>query len=410
MQRSESKDDGLMPFGDHLEELRRRLLLAMAVPLPLLIGFFFISDWLLVVVLRPVQQALAARGLDASLQVLTPPETLLAKMKLSIVAAVIVSAPWILWQGWMFVAPGLYRHEKRFVHFLVPLSAVLSLLGVAMLYWIMLPLMMQVLVHFTARIQFPPKKLDAAERAAWVLLAEAETIPIVAAVPDAPAPGATWLLVPDNVTQVAVPVDAADLAGGVRVVTVPRLAPPGIQQPFRVSYVVNLVLVLALGVAVAFQLPVVILLAGWLDIVRVEWLCANRKFALFACAVASAVGTPADVVSMVLLLVPLYGLYEFGILLLRVVPPSRVAGGLRTARDGEDGERGPTASSPPVGPSDGEGRTASESEAPPSREDPASTPPRIVPADDAVPRRRPGEEPSGEDDDADEDDPERSGD
>ena len=73
-------------------------------------------------------------------------------------------------------------------------------------------------------------------------------------------------------------------------------------------------------------MPLAILLLGWMNIVDVPMLKAKRRWALLICGILAAVTTPADVISMILMLVPLYLLYEFGILLLQVVPASRLAG------------------------------------------------------------------------------------
>ena len=84
----------------------------------------------------------------ARLQALGPAEVLTTNIKLSLIGAIVLSAPWILWQAWKFIEPGLYREEKRFVHVLLPGSALLTLAGLAFLYWVMLPLMLQVLISF----------------------------------------------------------------------------------------------------------------------------------------------------------------------------------------------------------------------------------------------------------------------
>jgi sec-independent protein translocase protein TatC len=101
----------------------------------------------------------------------------------------------------------------------------------------------------------------------------------------------------------------------------------GIDQTFRVSWVVSFTLVLMLGIVVAFQMPLVILLLGWLGLASAPWLRARRRYALAICGLISAMITPADAVSMVIMLLPLYGLYELGILLLVLFPASAVAEG-----------------------------------------------------------------------------------
>ena len=97
-----------------------------------------------------------------------------------------------------------------------------------------------------------------------------------------------------------------------------------VAQIFRLNSYINFVLLLLLGITVAFQMPLVILLLGWLGVVSPDGLARQRKYALLACALVAAITTPADIVSMLMMLIPLYLLYELGIFLLRVLPASRV--------------------------------------------------------------------------------------
>ncbi|MCE2884381.1 MAG: twin-arginine translocase subunit TatC, partial [Planctomycetaceae bacterium] len=82
-----------------------------------------------------------------------------------------------------------------------------------------------------------------------------------------------------------------------------------------------------LGSVVAFQLPVAILLLGWVGFISPKFLREKRRWAILIMAIIAAVVTPPDVMSMVLLLGPLWALYEFGILLLVFVPAHKVAQG-----------------------------------------------------------------------------------
>jgi hypothetical protein len=100
-----------------------------------------------------------------------------------------------------------------------------------------------------------------------------------------------------------------------------------ISQEFSLGEYIGFVLTLALAVTVAFQMTLVILLLGWAGIADRKFLTSNRRYAVLVCAVLGAILTPADVVSMILLFIPLYLLYELGILLLLVAPADRVAGG-----------------------------------------------------------------------------------
>ena len=82
-----------------------------------------------------------------------------------------------------------------------------------------------------------------------------------------------------------------------------------------------------LGIVIAFQMPLAILLMGWLGLVTADGLRAKRKYALFICAAVAAVITPADALSMLMMLVPLVLLFELSILLLILAPASAVAEG-----------------------------------------------------------------------------------
>lgn len=137
-----------MSFGDHLEELRHRLMLALVVPIPLMIILFPFSDDLRNALCAPVISALESSGLPAQLQAMNPAETLTTDLKLSIILALVLSCPWVLWQAWKFIEPGLYLNERRFIHLLIPGSAGLTLAGLGFLYFVMLPLMLQVLISF----------------------------------------------------------------------------------------------------------------------------------------------------------------------------------------------------------------------------------------------------------------------
>ena len=125
-----------------------------------------------------------------------------------------------------------------------------------------------------------------------------------------------------------------EASGGIEILLVPTASGSIISQEFRLTTYINFVLLLMLGIVVAFQMPMVILLAGWLGLVSEKQLRAKRKYAFFACALTAAVITPADAMSMVIMLIPLVGLYELSILLMVLVPASRVAEGTLLRRSG----------------------------------------------------------------------------
>ncbi len=349
-----------MSFGDHLDELRKRVLLAVAVPLPLAVLLFLVAEPIRNFMCRPLVFALQTNRLPVQLQALNPIETVMIDMKLGLILGLIISAPWILYQGWLFIAPGLFRNERRFVQFLLPASGVLTILGVSLLYWLMLPLMLRVLVGFGVSegplALPPPRSTEAAlvapsggepptmvEPSPPREIVPALTIPMLLEHPPERAPGSVYIKIPEHMLCVVV-----EEAGTIETLMTPLSRATLVAQQYRLSEYVNFVLLMSAAMAVTFQTPLVILLLGWIGILRLETLRANRKYALMGCAVVSAIITPPDAVSMMLTLVPLYLLYEVGMLLLQWLPASRIAGATDPARDESTRPRSTTARPKPV--------------------------------------------------------------
>lgn len=329
-----SRDEGaVMTLGDHLDELRRRMLWAVALPLPVAVMAFAWAEPIRTFLCRPAVQALEAHNLPTQLQVLSPIETLGTDLKISLVTALVLGAPWILLQVWKFVEPGLYAHERRFVRLLLPMSAALTVSGLALLHFLLMPMMLEVLVSFGSE---PPQRLEAAPTAQVATGAGIPTLPTLAEPPAHPAPGQAWLT-PDHRLAVAVP----DGEGMVQVLSVPLVQGSRLAQQFRLSEYLDFTLDFALGTAIAFQTPLIVLLLGWLGVLTPQALGQFRRYAIFLSVLVSAIVTPSgDPFSLALLAVPIYGLYELGILLLRAAPPAVVARGevlsriVRAARGG----------------------------------------------------------------------------
>jgi sec-independent protein translocase protein TatC len=104
-----------MSFLEHLEELRRRIILAAA---GIAIGFF--ACWwkweaIYGFMQKPILQALRKNGFSQGLIYLNPTEPFNMSMKIALLTGLFLASPWVLWQVWQFISPGLYRHEKKYV-------------------------------------------------------------------------------------------------------------------------------------------------------------------------------------------------------------------------------------------------------------------------------------------------------
>jgi hypothetical protein len=152
-----------------------------------------------------------------------------------------------------------------------------------------------------------------------------QPIAILSEAPAAPVVGQKWLVWPDIGRAF---IAAANADGTVAVHPLPAAPTATISQQFRLSEYINFVLVLAAGTVIGFQMPLVIMLLGWIGVASPQWFRQQRRYAMFACAAAAAIITPSsDLISMLILMLPLYALYELGILLLVIAPASKVAQG-----------------------------------------------------------------------------------
>jgi sec-independent protein translocase protein TatC len=251
--RDKPVDEHRMPIGDHLEDLRRRLILGFVGALvPAVVLLMFGRD-IIQFLCRPLLQVLADAGLPAQLHVTRVTTPFAVYLKVSIFGGLILGAPWLIYQLWKFVETGLYSTERRIVIILAPFSAVMVVLGLGFTYFIMLPICLAFFVHF---MQGYPQ----------------------------PTPN-----------------------GGVSM----------LHPIFEIGEYISFVTLLALGIAAAFQLPVAMLIIGWSGVVDPAFVARYRRHCVFGCFVLGAALTPVDLISMVVLAIPLYGLFEFGLMLMR---------------------------------------------------------------------------------------------
>lgn len=141
--KSKSKDKSQrnkaeMPFLDHLEELRWRILKSIASVAVFMIAAFPFSGWILDALTRPNDRL----SNPAKLIFLKPTGMILVRMELALVVGVVVSLPVILYQFWSFVAPGLLPNEKRYIPSAILLTSACFLIGAAFAYFVMMPMVL----------------------------------------------------------------------------------------------------------------------------------------------------------------------------------------------------------------------------------------------------------------------------
>lgn len=222
-------------FFSHLIELRTRLLRALiAVGLVFVCLFPFAGD-LYAILAQPLLAAMPKGGQMIATDVTTP---FFVPMKVAMMAAFMISLPYVLYQIWAFIAPGLYAHERRLIAPLVAASTFLFLCGMAFAYFLVFP----VVFGFVTSV-----------------------------------------------------------------------APQGVAVMTDINKYLDFVLTLFVAFGITFEVPVVVVVLVTMGMVSVEKLREIRPYVVVGAFVIGAIFTPPDVVSQIMLAVPLWLLYELGI-------------------------------------------------------------------------------------------------
>lgn len=238
--------DDKLPFTDHLDELRHRLIVSVVgIGLGFAVSYGF-SQQLLLLLQRPMPTRLVF---------IAPTEAFFVNLKVAFYAGLFLSVPLLLFQVWKFVAPGLYEHERRYSFPFLIISTVLFLLGSIFAYVVILP----IALHF--------------------LIAQG---------------GELWK--------------------------------PNITLSNYLAFCMRLILAAGL----IFEFPVLMYFLAKVGVVTPEFLIKNRKYAVLVAFIISAILTPPDVFSQVLLAVPLFLLFEVSIFVAK-----RAASGPETG-DGQE--------------------------------------------------------------------------
>jgi sec-independent protein translocase protein TatC len=264
--------DSSAPLIEHLAELRTRLIRSVLAFIVAMVACFTVAEPILEFLAEPIADVLRARGENPQLIFTAPQEKFFVLIRISVIFGLGLSFPIIAHQLWRFVAPGLYRSEKRaFLPFIFA-SPILFMLGAAFAHYVVTPLAMNFFIGFSDAIP------------ALVAIVSGEAV--VGEVQD------------EELRTV--------FLGSV-----------------RESLDLSLKFILAFGLC--FQLPVLLTLMGIAGLVSAEGLGNVRKYAVVGILVLAALVTPPDVITQVILFVVVYGLYEVSIQLVGLVERRRVA-------------------------------------------------------------------------------------
>lgn len=229
----------------HLVELRSRLIRSALTVLLIFLCLIPFAERIFTLIATPLMERLPEGATMIATQVASP---FLTPFKTSLFVAVFLSMPVILYQVWRFVAPGLYRKEKRFAFPLLLSSIVLFYAGVAFAYFVVFPLMF---AFFAA------------------------------------------------------------------------VSPEGVTMMTDISAYLDFILTIFFAFGLAFEVPIATVMLVWSGLVSLETLGKARAYVFLGAFVAGMLLTPPDAISQTLLAVPVYLLYESGLVLAKVLGPER---------------------------------------------------------------------------------------
>jgi sec-independent protein translocase protein TatC len=302
-------DDYRMTIGDHLEELRRRLILALLGFVVVFFTCFAFGEPIMSWFCKPLINALQKYDINPQIYFTQVSDPFMTFLEICVVVAVAVAAPWMVYQFWQFIAAGLYPHERKVITKHVPLSIGLLITGMAFVYYPVLPWTLQFFLAFSISIPLPTSYSPDTH----VTNAMPTTIPVLDGDPAHPINGEIWLNHLDGRLKILVGDKVRVLTFGPQNLTAPMITLP--------DYI-DLVISMLLTFGLSFQLPLVIVALVAVGIVDRATLKAWRRYVYFAMAVLAAMIAPEVVTAMIALMLPLCVLYELGIWLARDKGPA----------------------------------------------------------------------------------------
>lgn len=242
----------------HLFELRTRLLRSVIAILVVFLLLFPFANTIYSFLAGPLMAHLPEGSSMIAIEVAAP---FLIPFKLVLMLSIVVSVPFLLYQAWAFVAPGLYKHEKRLAVPLLISSTFLFYLGMAFAYFVVFPL---IFAFFTAS------------------------------------------------------------------------APDGVEVMTDISRYLDFVILLFMAFGIAFEVPIATILLVAAGLTTPAQLAAKRPYVIVGAFVVGMLLTPPDIISQTLLALPMWILFEIGIILSRIMVRRRENAAGQSDEDGED--------------------------------------------------------------------------
>jgi len=299
-------DQYRMTIGEHLEELRWRVILG-------LIGFAAVLACCLVfrqtvfrVFCAPLYTVLAQKGLTPQLQYTELGEPFVVWIRVSMIVAAAVASPWIVYQLWQFVSAGLYPHERKYVTRYAPLSIVLLVTGMLFVYFLVLPWSIEFFIDFGSTIEIGGQQRLATEQRTPT------TLPKLHGDPPNPVENEVWIDTASGMLKY--------FSGG-KIHSVRSSSDSMLTPDIKLSDYISLVVGMLLIFGLSFQLPLVVMALARIGIIDVAGLKNSRRYVYFLLAIVACAITPGDVITAsIALTLPLCLLYELGIWLAGVRP------------------------------------------------------------------------------------------
>lgn len=312
-----------MSFGQHLEELRIRVIFALIGLVAAVIVCFTFGDHIIANLSAPYRAAMEDLGFDPRMVQLNPTEAFTEYFKISLKFGLVVASPWILYQVWKFIAKGLYPSERRIVKYFAPTSITLFLVGAAFMVAVVLTGLMKFLIGISMWFPLPGEDNlfykwfrpdDIAPVVASQPVGPPLEIPVLVADPETPTDGQIWFN--PGTQRFNVYHDGETYYYRLQQVSRQQFVQPLFSISEYLGFVVNLALAFGFG----FQIPVVVVFLVAMRIFSAARLARARKYVILGVAVLAAVITPTpDVGTMLLLAGPMILLFEIGLLIGRII-------------------------------------------------------------------------------------------